>query len=160
MSTALTGAFIEIYVVSDYGTTAEAETFLDKTMEDVEMERDPDEIDWIEHGNPNTQRREGQEATTGSLSMVTTDDGQNLRDAGMLDPNTDEVLRNVIHDAVRIYIYENHAEQEAGNHAAVRTYEDAQFVFMTETLPTDGVGEIETELWVHGRTIYGLGEQA
>lgn len=158
-ATPLTGAFVEIVVVTDYGQTGEAEVVLDHTTEDIELERDPEAIDWIEHGNPRTQRREGAEETTGTFSMVVTDQGQNLIDAGMLDETTDEILRNVIHGAVRLYLYENQAELEADNHADVWTFEEAQFVFQTLTVPIDDISTIETEMWVHSRTINGMGEQ-
>lgn len=160
MSTALTGAYAEIVIVTDYGVTGEAETILTKTTEDIEMDRDPEEIDWVEHGNPRTQRREGAEASTGSFAMIVTDDGQNLADAGMLDPTTGEILRNVIHDAVRVYLYENEADMNAGTHADVWTFEEAQFVFQTLTVPIDDIATIDTEVWVHGRILNGMGEQA
>lgn len=160
MSTALTGAFVEIVVVDNYGTVDETETILSKTTEDIEIDRDPEEIDWVEHGNPNTQRREGAESSTGSFELVLTDDNQNLIDTGMLDDTTNEVLRNVIHDAVRLYIYANNADMEAGTESAVWTYEEAQFVFLTQNIPIDDVATIETEMWVHGRTIAGMGETA
>lgn len=161
MSTPLTGAFVEIVVVSEYGTASETETILSKTTEDIEIDRDPSEIDWVEHGNPRSQRREGAESSTGTFSMILTDDNQNLIDAGLLDSTTSEILRNVIHDAVRLYIYEDAADMDtADGHAAVWTYEEAQFVFTTQNVPIEDVATIETEMWVHGRTIAGMGQTA
>lgn len=159
-STPLTGMFVEIRIVDDYGTTEEVETVLHRTTEDIETDRDPDEIDWVEHGNAKTQRREGAEATTTTFELITTAEGENLEDTGMLDPETGKLLRNVIHEAVRIYIFENEADMDTDDNAAVRTYEDSQFVFMSEELPQDGVGTIETEMWVHGETYFGMGDSA
>ena len=79
MSEVQTGAFVEIMVVDEYGEAGEEEVKIDETFEDIEFDRSPDAIDWVQHGDPRTKRREGAEETTGSFSMLVTDDGQNLR---------------------------------------------------------------------------------
>lgn len=142
--------FVEIVVVENYGdATTETETVLDETTEDIEVERDPDELDYNVHGNPRTQRMEGHETTTTSFEMIVTDDGGNLQDAGMLGADG-EILRNVRHEAVRIKFYKTEADMDADTPARVWYGEDAQFVFETLNVPIDDISTIETSIWVHG----------
>ena len=147
MSEPLTGAFLDIAVVEDYGETEEEETLLDRTTEDVEIERDPEEIDWEEHNNPHMQRREGAETATMTFEMVVTDDQQNLVDAGIIDETSGEALRNVIHEAVYIHIYLNENDEEP---SATYFAEDVQFVYEQTNLPISDVGTVEVSGWIHG----------
>lgn len=149
MAETLTGAFLDIAVVSNPGTVDETETLLTRTTEDVEVERDPEEIDWAEHGNARMQRREGQETTTLTFEMVMTDTQQNLIDAGILNVDG-SIRRNVIHDEVRVHVYLNEADMQAGTVASTWFGQDTQFVFETMTLPTDDVSTVEVAGWVHG----------
>lgn len=146
MAESLTGAFLDIAVVEGYDSTEEVEILLDRTTEDVEIERDPEEIDWGEHGDARMKRREGQEATDITFEMVVTDDQQNLIDAGILGEDG-AIRRNVIHEAVRIHIYVNANDEEP---AATYFAEEVQFVYETTNLPLDDVGTVEMTGWVHG----------
>lgn len=147
MAEALTGAFLDIIIVQGPDTTTPVETLLDRTTEDVEIERDPDEIDWQEHNNARTQRREGAETATMSFELVVTDDQQNLIDAGIMDPATGEAQRNVIHDQVLIEIY---VAENAAEPAATYFANQVQFVYETTNLPIDDVGTVEVSGWIHG----------
>lgn len=150
MSQALSGAFVEVLVVENYGDdTTETETVLDQTTEDIEVERDPEEIDFNVHGNSRTQRIEGHETVTTSFEMIVTSDGGNLQDANMLDANGN-IRRNVKHDAVRIKWYANEADMEAGNAARIWYGRSAQFVFETMNVPIDDISTIETSIWIDG----------
>lgn len=157
MAETLTGAFLDISIVEIAEDGTETETLLTRTTEDVEVERDPNEIDWGEHGNPRRQRREGQETTTMTFSMVLTDDQQNLQDAGIVN-SEGQVRRNVIHDEVRVYVYLNEADMETDNVALEYYAQESQFVFETMTLPMEDVSVIETPVWVHGE--HGFRQQA
>lgn len=142
----LTGAFLEIAIVTDEGTTAETEVILSQTTEDVEIERDTDDADWNEHNNPRTQRRELFASVDLNFEMILTDSLQNLQDAGLLDANG-RVQRNVQHELVRIYVYEN-----PGDAAPAATYEmyDTQFKYEVTNLPLDGPGTAEVTGWING----------
>lgn len=149
-SQALSGAFVRVLVVDNYGdATLETETLIDQTTEDIDVERDPEEIDFNVHGNARTQRIEGHETVSSSFEMIVTADGGNLQDANMLDANGN-IRRNVMHDAVRIKWYHSEADMEAGNAARVWYGRDAQFVFETINIPQDGVSTVETAIWVNG----------
>lgn len=150
MAEALTGAFLDIAVVENPGGTDETETLLSRTTEDVEIERDPNELDWTEHGNPRTQRREGQETGTITFQLIVTDDQQNLIDAGILD-DQGNILRNVIHPEIRVHVYRNENDTDP-----VATYfaEETQFVYETTTFPIEGVATVELSGWIHGNHGY------
>lgn len=142
----LTGAFVEIAVVENYGEAGEAETVIGQTTEDIETERDVSEIEWQEHNDPSTKRREGFETATTSFSMLVTDDQQNMKDANILNASG-RVQRNIQHDAVYIHAYENETQTDPS-----ATYEmlDAQFVIQNVNWPLEEAAVAETEIWVNG----------
>lgn len=142
----LTGAFLEMAVVTDYDTASETETLIGQTTEDVEIERDPSAIEWQEHSNPRTQRVEGHETADASFSMLVTDDQQNMTDAGVLDGNG-RVQRNVVHEAVYFHLYERPSDTTPAT-----TYEllDAQFVIENVAFPLEDPAMAETSVWING----------
>ena len=154
MATVLTGAFLEISVVEDYGDE-ETVTTIGMTTEDVEIERDPEEIEWNEHGNPRTQRREGFESADMNFSMIVTDEQENLENAEVMADG--EVQRNVIHEAVYIDLYERPGDMDEENgHAARYVCEETQFVLENVNFPMDEPGIAEVTGWIHGSHGFGL----
>lgn len=142
----LTGAWLEIAVVTDYGDTEEAETLLGATTEDVEIERDIEEIEWNEHSQPTTQRREGFETSGINFSMIVVDDMQNFQDAEVLDANGN-FQRNVEHEAVYVHLYLRPSDTEPA-----QTYfaEEVQFVIEGVSFPMDSPGMGEMTGWING----------
>lgn len=148
----LTGAWLEIAVVTDYDTASESETLLGFTTEDIEIERDPEEIEWSEHSNPNTQRREGFETATMTFNMIVVDDVSNFQDAEVIDANG-AFQRNVTHEAVYIHLYERPSDT-----TPAQTYyaEEVQFVIQNVSFPMDGPGQGELEGWIGGNHGFDL----
>ena len=156
MSTVLTGAFLEISVVEDYEESEEEEHIIGQTTEDVEIERDPEEIEWNEHGNPRTQRREGFESADLNVSMIVTDDRDNLETAEVLDEDG-QVRRNVQHEAVYIHLYERPTDDEP---ATTYVCEDTQFVLENVNFPMDDPGIAEVIGWINGNHGFEINEEA
>lgn len=146
MAEVLTGAFLEIAAVTDYDTASETETIIGQTTEDVETERDVSEIEWQEHGNARTQRREGFETATTSFSMLVTDDQQNMKDANVIDADG-RTVRNQSHEAIYIHAYTNEA---ATDPAATYEILDAQMVIQNINWPLEEAAVAETEIWHNG----------
>lgn len=142
----LTGAFLEMAVVTDYDTASETETLIGQTTEDVEIERDPSAIEWQEHSNARTQRKEGFETADASFSMLVTDDQQNMKDAEVIGSDG-RVQRNVTHEAVYFHLYERPSDTDPA-----ATYEmlDGQFVIETITFPLEDPAMSEVAVWING----------
>lgn len=146
----LTGAFLELAVVTDYDAAGESETIIGQTTEDVEIERDVSEIEWNEHGDPITKRREGFEAATATFSMLVTDDQQNMTDASVIGADG-RPQRNIEHEAVYIHLYPN---ESASSPDATYELVDAQFVIETITFPLEEAAMAETAIWINGEHGY------
>lgn len=142
----LTGAFLEIAVVTDYDQAGESETLIGQTTDDVEIERDVSEIEYNIHGDPFTKRKEGFEAATATFSMIVTDTQQNMDDAEVIGADG-RPLRNKEHEAVYIHAYPNAAASSPD-----ATYEmlDAQFVMETINFPMEEAATAETAVWING----------
>lgn len=142
----LTGAWLEIAVVTDYGQAGESETLIGGTTEDVEIERDIDEQEWNEHMKPTTQRREGFETSGLSFEMIVTDQLQNFQDIGVIDSDG-AFRRNVTHEAIYIHVYLRPSDT-----TPEQTYyaEDVQFILEGITFPMDSPATGEVTAWING----------
>lgn len=145
--TSLTGAFLDIVVVENYGdATNETETIIGQTTDDIEIERDTEDAEWQEHGNPRMQRKELAATQDVTFSMIVTEDRQNLKDAGMLTAAGD-IRRNVVHEAVRLNIF---ADPEDATPQTVFEMVDTQFKLENIELPIDDVSMVEVTGWIGG----------
>lgn len=151
MATALSGAYVDIAIVTGYDTVDEAETIIGQTTEDIEIERDTDTAEWQEHGNKQTQRTELFEAADMSFSMIITDDQQNLKDAGIVDATTGRIQTGVTHEAVYVKVF---TDETATTPSAVYEMLDVQFNYETTSLPLDGIGMVEVTGWINGEHGY------
>lgn len=147
MAQALSGAYVDIAIVSNYDQTDEAETIIGQTTEDIEVERDTETAEWNEHGTKQTQREELFETSDLTFSMIITDDQQNLMDAGIVDSSTGRIQTGVQHEAVYLKVF---ADETASSPAAVYEMIDVQFNYQNTSLPLDGIGMVEVAGWING----------
>lgn len=152
----LDGAKVEIAAVenpqNDPADTTDprSETLIGSTTDSIEIERNPNTAEWLEHNVGYEQRRELQESGEVSTVFLMTATLDNLLDANLVEENVDmgiyQATKNFRHDAMEYHVYDPHEDVVQQTYRAY----DAQPVLESTELDIEGVNNIEATLWLNG----------
>lgn len=129
----LTGAFIEVAQVTNFGTVDEAETIVGSTTSDVSITNNQDRAETEKH----SQRRRVSKPTYNDVELevpwLLTPGAPQLEEFGIVDSNGEEQYA-VAWEAARIHVYDQEGDSSP---AQTFEFEDTEWDFSDLTLGSD-----------------------
>jgi len=107
----LSGAWTDVSIVTDPGTTEETETFLARTAGDISITENANQ--WESEPNAARHRQSGTEHVDYNVDIPLDHAAEtDLEEIGAVDANTKERIFNEIHDAVRLYVFKDREDAD------------------------------------------------
>lgn len=141
---AISGAYKELYVVENLGTTDEAETLVGYLYDEFTFSTDANEVTIDPNSTEISLTFDTHKNLTVEFSHFYVPPADTLEQLGLLDPDTGELIFDKEWEAARLYLYDKAPDQVTDNTGAVDAWEFPRFLPRMDemTFPTDSEGSI------------------